>query len=98
MSKLARLRAFVLLGALLLFGMEPLVGRLLLPSSGGGFHVWAACLLFFQTALFLGYLYTHLFSRWVGRGHIVLVLAPLLFLPIGRFLRELDPDHMRIYA
>jgi hypothetical protein len=92
MSKLARLRAFVLLGALLLFGMEPLVGRLLLPSSGGGFHVWAACLLFFQTALFLGYLYTHLFSKWVGRGHILLALAPLLFLPIGRFLRELDPD------
>lgn len=92
MSKIARLRAFVLLGALLLFGMEPLVGRLLLPASGGGFHVWAACLLFFQTALFLGYLYTHLFSKWVGRGHIVLALAPLVFLPIGRFLGELDPD------
>lgn len=92
MSKLARLRAFVLLGALLLFGMEPLVGRLLLPSSGGGFHVWAACLLFFQSALFLGYLYTHLFSKWVGRGHLLLVLAPLVFLPIGAWLRELDPD------
>ncbi len=92
MSRFARLRAFVLLGALLMFGLEPLVGRLLLPSSGGGFHVWAACLLFFQSALFLGYLYTHLLSKIVGRGHIVFVLLPLAFLPIGRFLRQLDPD------
>ncbi|MBL4847224.1 MAG: spermidine synthase, partial [Planctomycetes bacterium] len=92
MSRFGRLRAFVLLGALLLFGLEPLVGRLLLPASGGGFHVWAACLLFFQSALFLGYLYTHVLSKIVGRGHLLLVLLPLAFLPIGRFLRELDPD------
>lgn len=92
MGQLGRLRAFVLLGALLLFGLEPLVGRLLLPSCGGGFHVWAACLLFFQGALFLGYLYCHLGAGRVGRGHALLVLLPLLFLPIGGHLRELQPD------
>ncbi|MGE0712426.1 MAG: fused MFS/spermidine synthase [Planctomycetota bacterium] len=89
---LTRLRLFVLLGALLLFGMEPLVGRLLLPACGGGFHVWAACLMFFQGALFLGYLYCHLLAGRLGRGHLLLVLLPLLFLPIGARLSGIDPD------
>lgn len=92
MGELARLRVFVLLGALLLFGLEPLVGRLLLPSCGGGFHVWAACLLFFQGALFLGYLYCHLGAPRVGRWHALFVLAPLAFLPIGHALHEIQPD------
>lgn len=91
-SLITRLRLFVLLGALLLFGMEPLIGRLLLPSCGGGFHVWAACLMFFQGALFLGYLYCHVGAERLGRGHLLLVLLPLAFLPIGRGLSLLDPD------
>jgi hypothetical protein len=89
---LTRLRLFVLLGALLLFGMEPLVGRLLLPACGGGFHVWAACLMFFQGALFLGYLYCHLEGGRLGRGHLLLALLPLAFLPIGQGLQALEPN------
>ncbi|MGE0711370.1 MAG: spermidine synthase [Planctomycetota bacterium] len=84
-----RYQAFVLLGALLLFGLEPLAGKLLLPRSGGGFHVWAASLTFFQGALFLGYVYCHLLAPRLGRGHLLLLLLALPFLPVGRGLAEL---------
>lgn len=91
MSPRARLRLLTLLtllGALLLFGLEPLVGRLLLPSCGGGFHVWATCLTAFQGTLFLGYLYCHLLAPRLGRWHLAVAAAPLLFLPLA-----LLPDH-----
>ncbi|RMG17977.1 MAG: hypothetical protein D6731_03090 [Planctomycetota bacterium] len=87
-----RLTVFACLGALLLFGLEPLVGRLLLPSCGGSFAVWATCLMFFQAALFLGYLYCHLLAPRLGRGHLLVALLPFLFLPIGRGLSEVRPD------
>ena len=75
------LRAFVFLGAFLLFAMEPMVGRLLLPSFGGAFHVWTTSLMFFQGALFVGYLYAHLAAGRVGRAHLGLLALPLLWLP-----------------
>jgi hypothetical protein len=72
---------FVLVGAMLLFSMEPLIGRLLLPGYGGAFYVWATTLMFFQGALFVGYLYAHLIGPRMGRGHLLLLLLPLIFLP-----------------
>ena len=78
----ATLTAFVLLGALLMFGVEPLVGKVLLPSFGGSFYVWTTCLTFFQGALLLGYVYCHLVAPRLGRWHLVLVLLPLPFLPL----------------
>lgn len=83
MSPLQRLRAFTFLGALLLFGLEPLVGRLLLPAHGGGFHVWATALTVFQGTLLLGYLYCHVLAPRLGRAHLAVVLVPLLFLPLA---------------
>ena len=74
------------LGAFLAFALEPLVGRLLLPSSGGGFLVWAITLVFFQGALLIGYAYGHLASEKVGRGHALTLILALAFLPIGRGL------------
>lgn len=79
----ATLSAFVLLGALLMFGVEPLVGKVLLPAYGGSFYVWTTCLTFFQGALLLGYLYCHLLAPKLGRWHLVLVLLPLPFLPLA---------------
>lgn len=64
-----------------MFSMEPLIGRLLLPGYGGAFYVWATTLMFFQGALFIGYLYAHLLGPRLGRGHLPLLLLPLLFLP-----------------
>ncbi len=76
------LRIFVFLGAFLLFSMEPMVGRLLLPHFGGGFHVWTTSLMFFQGALFLGYSYAHLAPIRFSRAHFLVLLLPIVFLPL----------------
>ena len=60
------LTSMVFSGALLLFGMEPLVGRLLTPYFGGAAHVWLTCLMFYQAMLLIGYLYAHLFAKKMG--------------------------------
>src|SRR5260370_7919450 len=77
----------VFLGAFLLFLIEPLFAKLILPRFGGAAAVWAACLAFFQCALLLGYLYADLTSRGLTPARqsqwlIALLLLPLLFLPI----------------
>jgi hypothetical protein len=78
----------IFLGAFLLFLVEPLFAKLILPWFGGSAAVWATCLVFFQSALLLGYLYADLATRRVPPArqsilHIVLLLASLLFLPIA---------------
>jgi SAM-dependent methyltransferase len=78
----------VFLGAFLLFLIEPLFAKLILPRFGGAAAVWAACLVFFQCALLLGYLYADLTSRRLTPArqselHIALLLLSLLFLPIA---------------
>jgi hypothetical protein len=81
------LTGMVFLGATLLFGMEPLVGRILIPYFGGAAHVWLTSLMFFQAMLLVGYLYAHLFARRLGRWHLLLLLIPLVNLPIGATLK-----------
>lgn len=78
----------VFLGAFLLFLVEPLFAKLILPWFGGSAAVWATCLVFFQCALLLGYLYADITSRRLPPVqqsflHIALLLASLLFLPIA---------------
>lgn len=77
------LTSMVLSGALLLFGMEPLVGRLLTPYFGGAAHVWLTCLMFYQAMLLLGYLYAHLFAKKMGGWHLLLLALPLINLPLS---------------
>ena len=50
----------IFLGAFLLFFVQPMIARHLLPTFGGAASVWIVCLLFFQTSLLLGYCYAHL--------------------------------------
>src|SRR3990172_8959720 len=76
-----------LLGAALLFLVQPMVARMPLPSLGGAPAVWNTRVLFFQTALLLGYLYAHLVSSRLPprRGvllHLSLLAASIGFLPI----------------
>jgi hypothetical protein len=52
------------LSALLLFVVEPLAAKQMLPSLGGSSAVWLTCLVFFQITLLLGYLYAH----WLTSG------------------------------
>ena len=66
-------------GAFLLFLVQPLLGKYLLPWFGGAPAVWTACLLMFQSFLLLGYLYAHLSTRWLkARAQLLLHLALLL--------------------
>jgi hypothetical protein len=74
-------------GAFLLFQVQPLLGKYILPWFGGGPGVWTTCLLFFQLVLLAGYAYAHASSKWLKpRGqallHLALLVAALAFLPI----------------
>ena len=67
----------VFLGAFLLFLVEPMAAKQLLPALGGSSAVWLTCLVFFQITLLLGYLYAHWLSRATFDGwprHIYLAL------------------------
>ncbi len=79
--------ATIFLSAFLLFLVQPIIAKLILPQFGGGVAVWATCLVFFQLTLLLGYAYAHLVVRRDASGrlrhlHIGLLLASLLVLPI----------------
>jgi hypothetical protein len=75
-------------GAALLFVVQPMVARLLLPSYGGSATVWSTSSLFFQVLLLTSYLYVHV-SRtrlrpWVQPPvHAALVAVPLAVLPVA---------------
>jgi SAM-dependent methyltransferase len=77
----------VLLSSFLLFQVQPIIGKLVLPWFGGSAAVWTTCLLFFQSGLLLGYAYAHGAVRWLtpvqqGRVHLGLLALSLLALPI----------------
>src|SRR5690349_14009507 len=64
----------------LLFWVQPLIAKSLLPLLGGAPAVWNTCLLFFQTMLLLGYVYALASSRWLSVRaqafvHVALLLA-----------------------
>lgn len=59
--------ATVFLAAALLFGVQPMVAKSLLPDFGGGSGVWTACMLFYQTVLIAGYVYAHLLLTRIPR-------------------------------
>lgn len=76
--------AAIFTSAFLLFQVQPLVSKHILPWFGGSAAVWTTCLLFFQTLLFFGYSYAHLIhSRLSIRGqvatHLGLILAAIIF-------------------
>ena len=78
----------VLVGATLVFLVQPIAAKLLLPQFGGSPAVWTTSLLFFQAALLAGYGWAHLSTTRLGfrRGpwvQVVLLLVPLLVLPIA---------------
>jgi hypothetical protein len=87
--------AGVFLSAGLVFLIQPLFARLLLPEFGGSPSVWNTCTVFFQTTLLLGYCYTWLSTKWLSPGkqialHCSLLLLTLAQLPVG--LRYLTAD------
>jgi SAM-dependent methyltransferase len=78
----------IFLSAFLLFQVQPLIGKMILPWFGGSAAIWTTCMLFFQLVLLLGYLYAHWLARLSGPMrqslvHIALLIVSLLLLPIG---------------
>ena len=55
----------ILVSAFLLFQVEPVIGKIILPWFGGSAAVWTACLLFFQVTLLAGYAYAHALVRYL---------------------------------
>lgn len=77
----------IFLSAFLLFAVQPMIGKIILPWFGGSAAVWSTCLMFFQAALLGGYLYAHwstskLKPKWQGIVHIGLLAISLALLPI----------------
>jgi spermidine synthase len=78
----------IFVSAALLFTVQPMVAKMILPYLGGSSAVWSTALFFFQSVLLLGYLYAHLTSSWLGIRrqsvlHLVIALVSLLLLPIS---------------
>ena len=77
----------IFVSAFLLFQVQPVMARMILPWFGGSAAVWTICMLFFQITLLLGYLYAHwtterLLPRVQARIHAGLLAASLLLLPV----------------
>lgn len=68
----------VFLSAGLLFSVQPMVAKTLLPVFGGGSSVWTTCMLFYQTLLLLGYLYAHVLMTRCKRGAQMIIHAIVL--------------------
>ena len=77
----------IFVSAFLLFQIQPMIAKMILPWFGGSAAVWITAMLFFQTALLGGYLYAHWSVRNLGPRsqalvHAGLLAASLLLLPV----------------
>jgi len=70
------------LSAFLLFCVQLIVAKMILPLLGGTPSVWNTCQFFFQATLLLGYGYAHLTTKWLGSRHQAIIHIALLFLPL----------------
>jgi hypothetical protein len=80
--------AAVFLSALLLFGVQPMFSRMVLPQLGGSPSVWSVAMVFFQSMLLAGYAYAHFLTGTQNRrlavvGHLVLLTGALFMLPLS---------------
>jgi hypothetical protein len=76
------------LSALLLFLVQPMVGKMVLPMLGGSPAVWNTCMVFFQAMLLAGYLYAHASTTLLGARkqaavHLIVMAVPFIVLPIA---------------
>ena len=84
----ATFTATLFLSAFLMFLVEPMIARMVLPLLGGAAAVWNTCLVFFQAVLLLGYAYAHGATRLLGTRrhagvHMAVMVAPFICLPIA---------------
>lgn len=85
---LAVFSATLLISAFLLFSVQPVFAKMVLPTLGGSPAVWAISMCFFQAVLLAGYCYAHLLNRYLGTitgpiVHLLTCLLAALSLPFG---------------
>ena len=80
------------LSSLLMFAIEPIVARTVLPILGGTPMVWNTCVLFFQILLLAGYAYAHGVARWLGRRRARVAYGVVLLLPFLTLPFSIGPD------
>lgn len=86
MKKIWVFNTAAFLAAFLLFQIQPMASKSLLPFFGGSYLVWGSCMVFFQGMLLIGYLYAHTVLWKINiftysRLHWMLLLLPLVFFP-----------------
>jgi hypothetical protein len=72
--------------AFLLFLVQPMIGKMILPRLGGTPQVWNTCMVFFQAALLAGYAYTHTISTRLSLRRQLLLHGAVLFVPLALLL------------
>ncbi|MFO0870626.1 MAG: fused MFS/spermidine synthase [Pirellulales bacterium] len=90
----------ILVSAFLLFQVQPVISKVILPWFGGSPAVWTTCMLFFQVLLLGGYAYAHWLTRSPSAGrqaavHVVLLACAILLLPIlpGEHWKPVGSEH-----
>ncbi len=81
----------IFLSSSLLFLVEPMAGKRLLPLLGGSSAVWITCLVFFQTTLLLGYLCAHAIATRLSRRAQLVAYGFLLALSLIQVFTKLNP-------
>ena len=94
--------ATTFLSALLLFSVQPMFAKMVLPVLGGSPSVWSVSVFFFQGALLAGYIYAHLLTtktppHLTGIIHLGVCLAAVICLPIGLSTRWGEPPEGEPY-
>src|SRR5256885_3722 len=82
----------IFISSALLFLIEPMIARMLLPMLGGTPAVWNTCMVFFQTTLFLGYLYTYATTKWLRPRTQAAVHAALWLVSIAAIPKAIPLD------
>jgi hypothetical protein len=78
----------IFLSATLLFVVQPMFTKMVLPRFGGSPSVWSVAMVFFQAVLLAGYAYAHWLTRWLPTryavpGHVALLIAATFALPLA---------------
>lgn len=91
----------IFVSAFLLFQVQPMIAKMLLPWFGGAASVWITCMLFFQMVLLFGYIYAHWLINFLRPGgqifvHVLFICLSLLLLPVTpdqslKIMSNVDP-------
>ncbi len=92
MKKITVLNTITFLAAFLLFQIELIVSKILLPNFGGSYLVWGSCVVFFQAVLFLGYFFSYVILSKTKIKKYSLLYFCLSFLPLLCFPGKAFPE------